>query len=1029
MRFKVMRDEKLSKAIDRSKLVLVEVPVQGKTKSYRANRWKNPNQALKLLVKELEKQNIPNIEDIKFKDKTTGKSYDKEELVSEYKKANSNKTLQEFVKERYTIVKPKESKNAKASTKTVYDGEKPNKENDGLSNAEKQEKRMERLKTIVEAYRQPTYEGMEKILGKEYMEASGTTDDEYLQQKRPGIISKYDFNVIYSNYKKGNINLLKETINLLKQYDDGDRTHPGLINERYNQDTTFFSRVSLIVGSLRANNYIGAQKNIDEIEADLLLHAGKKSVYKKIINEIDGKDENPSKQIPYEKFRKLTDDGKLDLYTSNKYKPWAAEITGLGMNDSIERNFLQSYDGIYDVEDGKVYEVNEKGKRYYLYIKDGQSYSLNNEELINHIKSQKDYKEFKPTDIGVERPKLKGSERQVSWAEEIREKFMEEVKPSVDEMKKYQESGTDAQKEIANKYLQAVELITKDDNSVNWIQTYRLSTKDSVSNMLAGLKKVESFGERSNNIREELPDLGDEKTNRIRSEIMYKFAYPMSDIINNGGITNPDAARAIIDGFDAIDDLKQIKDKDFWNFASNYMDSFGNPRANLNQDLKNKEKALKDYVNNPISGNVGDLIRITKLSQANKVASRELYEDTAKDKEVAKKEARYNLMNAALVYIECKDATLEQNERWKNRSLEYANIKEENIPHLRDALNYNSLKFWAEANGTPNEIAEKYKAEKGKDKEELKTTYPRWTAKMRFGTKTIKSDPTVIKVKTLSAVEDGLKKFKGAHTDIVARKAMDLMGLNAPLYVKRNGKPFPLKGIGSAAGYCQYTGIGADATVQEIGVVDYMDKRHSYKTTIHECMHGLLGEIKTNDKKDIVAMNLNNKSHEGLVEIIAQSSLKSFYGKDNVKDMSPSYLPFVADTALRLSKLDMYKGMSITEIGRALGEHAINRNEKYINYVAEYLNKNVKEEKAAPTETVDNKIKENPNILDEKANKIVNDNKGFEKSDLAMLVEELKSGRITLSQALINSKYQELAAILIVEILDEKDEDLDIPLF
>lgn len=38
MRFKVMRDEKLSKAIDRSKLVLVEVPVQGKTKSYRANR-------------------------------------------------------------------------------------------------------------------------------------------------------------------------------------------------------------------------------------------------------------------------------------------------------------------------------------------------------------------------------------------------------------------------------------------------------------------------------------------------------------------------------------------------------------------------------------------------------------------------------------------------------------------------------------------------------------------------------------------------------------------------------------------------------------------------------------------------------------------------------------------------------------------------------------------------------------------------------------------------------------------------------
>lgn len=880
-----------------------------------------------MLIKELEKQNIPNIEDIKFKDKTTGKSYDKEELVSEYKKANSNKTLQEFVKERYTIVKPRGNKKAKVSTKTVYDGEKPNKENDGLSNAEKQEKRMERLKTIVEAYRQPNFKGMEKILGKEYMEANGTTDDEYLKQKRAGVISKYDFNVIYSNYKQGNINLLKETINLLKQYDDEDRTHPGLINERYNQDTTFFSRVSLTVGSLRANNYLGAQKNIDEIEADLLLNAGKKSPYKKIINEIDGKDEKKEGTTP-----------------------------------------------------------------------------------------------------NPDKPKLKGSERQISWANEIREKFLEEVKPSVDEMKKYQENGTESQKEIANKYLQAVELIAKDDNSVNWIQTYRLSTKDSISNMLAGLKKVESFGERSTNLKEELPDLGDVKADRIRSEIMFRFAYPMADVINNGGITNSDTARAIIDSFDAIDDLKQIKDKDFWNFAISYMTSIGNPRARLNQDLKNKEKALKDFIDKPITGTHSDLIDLIKLSQANKVASKELYEDTAKDKEVAKKEAHYNLMNAALVYIECKDAALEENERRKNRSLEYANIKEENIPYLRDALNYNSLKFWAEANGTPNEIAEKYKAEKGKDKEELKTSYPRWTAKLRFGTKTIKSDPTINKVKTLNAVEDGLKKFKDAHTDIVARKAMDLMGLNAPLYVKRNGKSFPIGRTG-AAGYCQYMGAGADATVKEIGVVDYTDKRHSYKTTIHECMHGLLGEIKTTNKKDIIGNKLNSKSHEGLVEIIAQSSLKSFYGKDNVKDMSPSYLPFVADTALRLSKLDVYKGMSITEIGRALGEHAINRNEKYINYIAEYLNKNVKEEKAAPTETVDNKIKENPNILDEKANKIVEDRKDFEKSDLAMLVEELKSGRITLSQALINSKYQELAAILIVEILDEEDEDLDIPLF
>ena len=78
-----------------------------------------------MLIKELEKQNIPDIEEVKFKDKTTGKSYDKEEIVSEYKKANSNKTLQEFVKERYTIVKPQRLRGRKpgrvqATTRPVW---------------------------------------------------------------------------------------------------------------------------------------------------------------------------------------------------------------------------------------------------------------------------------------------------------------------------------------------------------------------------------------------------------------------------------------------------------------------------------------------------------------------------------------------------------------------------------------------------------------------------------------------------------------------------------------------------------------------------------------------------------------------------------------------------------------------------------------------------------------------------------------------------------------------------------------------
>lgn len=121
---RVKKDDSISKAIDRSKLVLVEVNVSAKTGQYRAHRWKKPTVAMDEVKKDLKKQGVNEKTPLIFEDKQ-GKKRTEKEVLESYQKYGKGKTLQQFIKEKYkgiekekTGVKQKEATSEKKTKNT-----------------------------------------------------------------------------------------------------------------------------------------------------------------------------------------------------------------------------------------------------------------------------------------------------------------------------------------------------------------------------------------------------------------------------------------------------------------------------------------------------------------------------------------------------------------------------------------------------------------------------------------------------------------------------------------------------------------------------------------------------------------------------------------------------------------------------------------------------------------------------------------------------------------------------------------------
>lgn len=106
MRFRVKRPEylNLKKALDKTKLVLVDVQANGKNGAYQTKRWKNPNQGLKIAEEQIKSQ-AKKEGSLVYKNKNLGTIEMGETVTKKYlaNRKNPNISLTQFIKDNYTI--------------------------------------------------------------------------------------------------------------------------------------------------------------------------------------------------------------------------------------------------------------------------------------------------------------------------------------------------------------------------------------------------------------------------------------------------------------------------------------------------------------------------------------------------------------------------------------------------------------------------------------------------------------------------------------------------------------------------------------------------------------------------------------------------------------------------------------------------------------------------------------------------------------------------------------------------------------
>lgn len=109
MKFRVKRPEylDLKKGFDTSKLIYVDVPVNTRHGQHRSHRWKNPNNAVKILKADIANQTNIKEENIGFIN-IHKEPIDIEKITRNYTNLYENKkekpTLQEYVARKYTVI-------------------------------------------------------------------------------------------------------------------------------------------------------------------------------------------------------------------------------------------------------------------------------------------------------------------------------------------------------------------------------------------------------------------------------------------------------------------------------------------------------------------------------------------------------------------------------------------------------------------------------------------------------------------------------------------------------------------------------------------------------------------------------------------------------------------------------------------------------------------------------------------------------------------------------------------------------------
>lgn len=294
----------------------------------------------------------------------------------------------------------------------------------------------------------------------------------------------------------------------------------------------------------------------------------------------------------------------------------------------------------------------------------------------------------------------------------------------------------------------------------------------------------------------------------------------------------------------------------------------------------------------------------------------------------------------------------------------------------------------------------------------------------KFGTKKIESAGEYPKAKNLNDFVNRTKAMKDFHLDIKGRAMLDMFGIDAPLFNKRNGKAISLGGL-KVGGYCARNGFG---DTYEIALVS--ETRNSVgetKTTVHECMHSKLRNSVDEVLNDITLNKPSKKktiSHdieETMVEIAGQGVSNMIHGNDTDKQRW-AYETIVARVAPMIWGAPEFKEArknGLHGIGQEICKRLMNDDTSFVqNVVDEYLE--------SPIDNIMNgKMEDRYKAIEtkviERTDKVEKIQQDTGKSDIANLVEELKRGTISLEGALHSSKYRELAAVLITKFLEDED--------
>lgn len=610
-------------------------------------------------------------------------------------------------------------------------------------------------------------------------------------------------------------------------------------------------------------------------------------------------------------------------------------------------------------------------------------------------------------------PELEGSPKQINWALSIRADAIKELTPVMDYAQELLEENP--KNEVAKKFFYAAQDLIQMTSASDWIDSRNNSFIRMVRNQIEP------------DLMDDMPPLDDAAANDARNRVI--------------GIYNIDVnayANLIDNKFRDIEDYRQRKDNGRFNRITeeDFQDIVNKRLKDLNERGEGRYipeiQGVHEILTNKTNPYMWNATR--KYRYAYQMIAIFKYDSELTMPKIGSEEDKEGLQAAYDVRADIASELSIEKERV---GLGPGKFTEEDLKRVEQVLELqNDGRFYKELAGIDIvykhkaciELSKQWESQAEAIIESAKKKGFNYNLIKRFGTKKIEGKGEFKQAKDFTSLKKSLAELKGQHTDVVARACMDMAGIDSPVYVKRNGNSIKL-GRTSARGYCQYN---MDGDIKEIAVVDHpWNRMQSYKTTVHEVMHGLLAQTKKDGQS--LGVGLPKRFNEGIVELVGYTSCKEAYGKDYNKRNVRSYEAFTMDTFLRLRQLPEFKGKTLSQVGSQIGAMAFNRDYDGLDRVRNHLTSSLKDKKRLSDISNDvNKIieageKRTGGIEGVAKRRYANLYDGstaeYEKTEVAQLVELLKNGGMTMQQALASGRFMDAALVLIYNILDEEDDE------